>query len=120
MQPQRVEELKQEYTGRDVTVDAGRPELARFEGLLGRVRSINHNGRALVQFEGADVSWYDIELDYLKVVEPEPEPTGPETAEPEDESPPEEQLSRLELARMEKQAQEEQASAATKGGDLDG
>jgi len=69
MVPEEVEKLKQQYTGRHVLVDEHRPELARFAGRLGQVKTVNFSGRALVQFEGIDVAWYDIELDYLKVVE---------------------------------------------------
>jgi hypothetical protein len=69
MLPERIEELKRQYTGRCVAVDPQRPELARMAGRLGRVQTINYNGRALVQFEGGDPGWYDIDLDYLRVVE---------------------------------------------------
>ncbi len=75
MAQDEIERLKQEYTGRQVTVDEHRPELARFAGRLGEVKTINSNGRALVQFEGVDIAWYDIELDYLKLVE-EPQPAA--------------------------------------------
>ncbi len=77
MAPEEVERLKQEFTGRLVTVDERRPELARFVGKVGQVKTVNSSGRALVQFEGVDVAWYDIELDYLKVVE-QPEPAAQE------------------------------------------
>ena len=65
-----IERLKQEYTDKYVVVDAHTPELKRFVGLTGTVKTINMNGRALVQFDGAvDISWYDIDLAYLTVVD---------------------------------------------------
>ena len=70
MLPERVEELKRQYTGRRVVVDVQRPELARMAGKLGRIKTFNYNGRALVQFDEFNPSWYDIHLDYLKVVQP--------------------------------------------------
>jgi len=69
MLPERIEQLKRQYTGRCVTVDAQRPELARMAGKLGHIKTINFNARALVQFDEFDPSWYDIDLDYLKVVQ---------------------------------------------------
>lgn len=114
---ERMEKLRQEYTGQYVSVDPQRPELARFAGKSARVKTINFNGRALVQFDGADRGWYDIELDYLKVLdqrpsepaEARPDPLSAEKPVPKEaETPAEpeaiEKLSRLELARLEKQA----------------
>ncbi len=127
MHPERMENLKAEYTDQYVIVDETRPELARFKGLVGQVRTINFNGRALVQFDGAgNRGRYDIELDYLKVVDkpqpkPPPEkkkpaakpaaakPSGAKPAADETEKPPE-KLSPLELARMEKETKKPEAS----------
>ena len=78
MLPERIEELKRHYTGRCVVVDAQRPELSRMAGKLGRVKTINCNGRALVQFDESDPGWHDIDPDYLKVVEQPP--GGPDEA----------------------------------------
>jgi len=123
---QRIEQLKHEYTDQYVVVDADRPELARFKGITGQVKTINMSGRALVQFDAHNnAGWYDIALDYLKVVDkPEPEPkpaaSGKATSgkaaaakEPSPEKPPakpepakEPKPSPLELARMEKQARQ--------------
>jgi hypothetical protein len=63
-----LEQLKTEYAGQCVVVDAQRPELARFADKRGRVKTINANGRALVQFEGPDPVWYDIHPDFLRIV----------------------------------------------------
>lgn len=102
MRPRRLEQLNAEYVGRRVVVDASRPELRRFAGRRGRVKAINYNDRALVEFEGADRAWYDIELDDLKVVDTaETSERGP--AEPPASSP-QQELSRLELARMQRPA----------------
>jgi len=65
-----IEKLKQQYTDKYVVVDNNRPELARFGGRTGQVRTVNMSGRALVEFEGdLNVGWYDIEVDFLKVVD---------------------------------------------------
>lgn len=69
MDMQRIANLRLEYCDRYVVVEGDRPELARFRGRVGRVQTINCNGRAVVQFEGVDRSWYDLDLDYLKIVE---------------------------------------------------
>jgi hypothetical protein len=59
--------LKKKFDGKSVTVDAQRPELARMADLRGRVITVNCNGGALVEFEGPDPSWYEIEPDYLQI-----------------------------------------------------
>jgi hypothetical protein len=64
-----IEKLKQQYTDKYVVVDATVPELARFRSAVGQVKTVNMNGRALVEFDQwANIGWYDIELDFLKVV----------------------------------------------------
>ncbi len=129
MQLDRIEKLRDEYTDQYVVVDASRPELVRFKGAVGQVKTINNNGRALVEFDAdSNRGWHDIELDYLKVVEkPAPKATEPK-AKPavaakkagapatNDEGAPaadksKEKLSPLELARMEKQAQQPTGSS---------
>ena len=62
----RFERLKAEWTDQFVEVAGGRPELARFDGLVGRVVTVNFNGKALIDF--ADGGWYDITAseDFLK------------------------------------------------------
>ncbi|MEN6449830.1 MAG: hypothetical protein ABFC96_04990 [Thermoguttaceae bacterium] len=67
MTPERIEQLKRQYTGKRLTVDARRPELTRFAGRTGRVVTVNHNGRTLVQFDGADSCWYDIHPEFIKL-----------------------------------------------------
>lgn len=67
MSPKDVEKLRQQYSGKRVLVDPQRPELARFANISGRVVTINQNGRALVQFDGADQGWHDIEPEFLKL-----------------------------------------------------
>jgi len=119
MLSERIEKLKQQYTGQYVAVDEKRAELARFAGQRGRVKTVNLNGCALVQFEGPDRSWYDIQLDYLKVVDkPDPDPApdspqsdpadkaAPQKPEPPGGNSPPQKLSRLELARLEKEAEQ--------------
>jgi hypothetical protein len=79
-----VERLKRDFTDKWVTVDPGTPELKRFVGLSGRIKTINMNGRALVQFDGpVDISWYDIDLSYLNVIAaPLPKKVAEKHAEP--------------------------------------
>lgn len=70
----QIEKLKREFTDKYVVVDEGRPELARFKGKTGLIKTVNMSGKALVNFEGDNnIGWYDIGLDFLKVV-PKPEP----------------------------------------------
>jgi hypothetical protein len=79
-----IEKLKQQYTDRYVAVDDSRPELRRFAGLTGTVKTVNMNGRALVQFDGHNnVGWYDIDIDFLRVIDqPLPKPGEEPTAKP--------------------------------------
>ena len=78
---EQIENLKRQYTDQFVVVDDNRPELARFRGVTGQVKTINMNGRALVEFQDyiANIGWYDIELDFLTVV-PKPDPAAAKAA----------------------------------------
>jgi hypothetical protein len=71
MSPFELERLKRQYAGKQVLVVNNRPELAQYVGLAGKVITINSNGRALVQFEGADTGWHDLDPACLKL-EPTP------------------------------------------------
>lgn len=71
MSPDELEPQRRRYAGKRVLVDPQRPELARFANVPGRIVTINHNGQALVQFEGADQGWHDIHPKFLKL-EPSP------------------------------------------------
>jgi hypothetical protein len=77
-----VETLKTQYTDKYVKVDASRPELARFRDVVGQVKTVNMNGRALVEFLDyhLNIGWFDIDLNSLTVVEP---PSKDVTAKPE-------------------------------------
>ena len=67
---ERAEQLKDLLTDKFVVVDADVPELRRFQNWTGKVRTVNMNCRALVEFDGpVDIGWYDIDPDYLKVVD---------------------------------------------------
>lgn len=71
---EKIEKLKHEWTDKYVVVDGSRPELRRFDGYTGQVKTVNMSGRALVQFDAwSNIGWYDIELGYLQVV-PKPDP----------------------------------------------
>jgi hypothetical protein len=52
------EALKREWTDQYVTVNPDCPELKRFVGIVGRVVAVNHNNKALIDFQ--DGGWYDI------------------------------------------------------------
>ncbi len=54
----RNEALKREWTDQYVEVNPDRPELKRFAGIVGRVVTVNHNNKAVVDFQ--DGGWYDI------------------------------------------------------------
>jgi len=67
---ERAEQLKRDLTDQWVVVKKDVPELRRFEGLTGKVKTVNMNCRVLVQFDNpVDISWYDIDPDYLQVVD---------------------------------------------------
>jgi hypothetical protein len=76
---EQIEKLKRELTDKYVVVDDQRPELARFSGHTGQVKTVNMSGRALVEF-GAwnNIGWYDIDVSYLTVV-PKPDPAAAKT-----------------------------------------
>jgi hypothetical protein len=58
-EPSVIASLRQVWTDRLVKVKPGaRPELARFEGKVGRVVTVNFNGCAILDF--ADGAWYDL------------------------------------------------------------
>jgi hypothetical protein len=58
LSPTEVHVLQKEWTDQFVTVKPGRPELQRFEGIVGRVITVNYNGKAVIDFQ--DGGWYDI------------------------------------------------------------
>ena len=79
---QHIENLQQEYTDKYVVVDQEQPELLRFNGMTGIVRTVNMNGRALVEFDGYNnIGWYDIDIDFLRVID-EPLPEDAKEEEP--------------------------------------
>src|SRR5215510_11405033 len=71
---EQIEKMKHDYTDKYVVVDANRPELARFRDVVGRVKTVNMNGRALVEFDDyhLNIGWFDIAPEYLKVVDKPP------------------------------------------------
>lgn len=99
---EKTEKLRNEYTGQVVTIDAKTPELARFIGRRGTVQTITQMGLALVQFEGTDRTRYDIELDYLKVVDSPTSSSFSSESEPTTDTDKGKDLSRLEKARLER------------------
>ncbi len=83
---EHIVKLQQEYTDKFVVVQQNVPELARFKGMTGTVRTVNMNGRALVEFDGnLNIGWFDIDLDYLKVIDaplPKEDPKAKAKASP--------------------------------------
>ena len=75
---EQIEKMKRDYTDKYVVVDGTRPELARFRDVVGRVKTVNMSGRALVEFDDyhLNIGWYDIAPEYLKVVD-KPPPKAP-------------------------------------------
>jgi hypothetical protein len=71
---EQIERMKCQYTDKYVVVDATRPELARFRDVVGRVKTVNMSGRALVEFDDyhLNIGWYDIDTEFLKVVDKPP------------------------------------------------
>jgi hypothetical protein len=65
------EALKREWTDQLVEVNAERPELKRFAGIVGRVVTVNYNRKAVIDFQ--DGGWYDITAseEFLKKLDPE-------------------------------------------------
>lgn len=55
---QAYESLKRQWIDQFVEVRPDRPELQRFQGLVGRVVTVNYNGKAIIDFQ--DGAWYDI------------------------------------------------------------
>jgi hypothetical protein len=66
----KQEALKREWTDQYVEVNAERPELQRFAGIVGRVITVNCNLKALIDFQ--DGGWYDVtaSTEYLRKLDP--------------------------------------------------
>jgi hypothetical protein len=64
------ESLKREWTDLYVQVNPEQPELRRFEGIVGRVVTVNCNNKAIVDFQ--DGGWYDVSASeqYLRKLDP--------------------------------------------------
>ncbi|TWT47426.1 hypothetical protein [Botrimarina hoheduenensis] len=73
-----IDHQKRELTDKFVIVIGKQPELARFEGFVGQVKTVNMSGRALVEFTGLNnnVGWFDIDPHFLKVVDKPSGDTG--------------------------------------------
>jgi hypothetical protein len=66
-----LDELRREWIDQYVLVNRERPELKRFGDTVGRVISVNYNGKALIDFQ--DGGWYDITAssEFLRKLDPE-------------------------------------------------
>jgi hypothetical protein len=54
----QIDALRREWTDQYVAVKPDQPELSRFANIVGRVVTVNFNGKAVVDFQ--DGGWYDI------------------------------------------------------------
>lgn len=124
---ERAEQLKRELTDQWVVVKEGVPELRRFVGLTGQVKTVNMNCRVLVQFDNpVDISWYDIDPAFLTVVdEPlpkkEPEKEDKKKDAPKAKAAPKKAsggMSPLEAARAQGAAGADAKPAAKSGGGM--
>jgi hypothetical protein len=73
-----IERLKSQWTDKYVVISRPAPELARFSNATGVVRTVNMNGRCLVEFDQFNnIGWYDIDPSFLRIVpEPLPKPAA--------------------------------------------
>jgi hypothetical protein len=64
------EALKREWTDQFVLVNPDLAELKRFDGIVGRVITVNWNNKAVIDFQ--DGGWYDISASpsYLRKLDP--------------------------------------------------
>lgn len=67
----QLDDLKRLWTDRFVVVKPEHQELKRFDGIVGRVVTVNYNGKAIIDFQ--DGGWYDITAseEFLTVLDPE-------------------------------------------------
>jgi len=67
---QYVDDLQRKWTDQYILVKPERPELQRFAGIIGRVVTVNFNGKAVIDFQ--DGGWYDITAssEFLTKVDP--------------------------------------------------
>jgi len=102
---EHIEKLQREYTDKYVIVDDQRPELRRFKGMTGTVKTVNMKGRAMVEFDGNNNrGWYDIDIDFLELID---EPLPKEEKQEKKPVPKAKKApSELEKARSEKEAKE--------------
>jgi hypothetical protein len=65
-----LDELRTQWIDQYVVVNPDRVELKRFGDTVGRVVTVNYNGKALVDFQ--DGGWYDITAsnDFLRKLDP--------------------------------------------------
>jgi hypothetical protein len=66
----RIDELRRQWIDHYVVVNPECPELKRFGETVGRVVTVNYNGKAVVDFQ--DGAWYDIgaSTDFLRKLDP--------------------------------------------------
>ncbi len=67
---ERVDALRREWLDQYVLANPECAELRRFQGIVGRVVTVNYNGKAVIDFQ--DGGWYDIaaSTEFLTRVDP--------------------------------------------------
>jgi hypothetical protein len=65
-----LDELRRQWIDQYVVVNPECPELKRFGETVGRVVTVNYNGKAVIDFQ--DGAWYDIgaSTDFLRKLDP--------------------------------------------------
>ncbi|HMO37353.1 MAG TPA: hypothetical protein PKA06_15045 [Gemmatales bacterium] len=61
-----MQQLQSQWTDKYVSVAKGSRDYLRFEGVVGRVITVNANLRCLVDFQ--DGGWYDVQPDDLEII----------------------------------------------------
>ena len=67
----RLDELRRQWIDQYVVANTVYPELKRFGDTVGRVVTVNYNGKAVVDFQ--DGGWYDITAadEFLRKLDPD-------------------------------------------------
>jgi hypothetical protein len=65
-----MDDLRRQWIDQYVLVKPDRPELKRFANIVGRVVTVNYNGKAVIDFQ--DGGWYDVAAseEYLTRLDP--------------------------------------------------
>ena len=111
-----IERLKADWTDKYVVINCSAPELARFAQATGQVKTVNMNGRCLVEFDQFNnTGWYDIDPTALKIVpKPEPKPAAEKQEKPAKAAPAAKGTAAAKGGKRSRAGQEAKAAAAIK------